>query len=1022
MRFTILGPVEAVAPGSDVPGLAPRHRAVLAYLLLHAGAVISTDRLIDAMWGPLPPDSARAQIQTTIAAIRRMLRAADADRMLATRPAGYVITPEPGQLDLDEFTSLTVGAPAVSDDPGAAVDRIRAALALWRGEPLAGLTAHYVESARARLNGQMLTAVERLADLELARGRHDDLIDELSVHAAANPLRERLRCQLMLALHRAGRQTDALHAARTFRETLADEQGLDPSHAFGKLEQDILRDAPDLRPPVTAPAKPQVTSFLPYDVPDFTGREDELDELIRLWSGNNTGVVTISAIDGMAGVGKTTLAVHLGHRLADRFPDGQLFVDLQAHTAGQPPLDAGAALEILLGQLGLPAQHIPASVADRAALWRSELSSRRVLAVLDNSLGVEQVRPLLPGTSSTLVLITSRRRLTDLDGAHALSLDVLPATDAVALFTAIVGERAAAEPLAVLDVLQLCGFLPLAVRIAAARLHHRPRWTVAHLADRLRDQRRRLAELATSERGVAAAFTLSYEHLTPDQQRMFRLLGLQPGRDITPEAAAALADLPLDDAETLLEDLLDAHVLTQHQLGRYTFHDLLREHALATAAAEEAPDARREALGRLFHHYLHTAATAVDHLYPEGKDRRPRVPAPDFPTSLPRDESEAISWLDSERANLMASGHYAAEHDWLSHTGRLAATLHRYLLGHAHQGDALALDDLALRAARRGGDTAAEARTLIDLGQVHFWWHGAYEKAAEHYRHALDLARGIGDRRAAADALQALGAVSTRRREYDRAREHGAQALALFRELGDRSGEARCLTYLGIVHERQGRYEDAHENHRQALQVHRATGSRIGETVVLNNIGLVHQRQGRYDEARHRHHEALELSRRFDFPGDEAESLNALAEAARSMGDLDRAATEHDSALTLARESRYRPEQARAHDGLARVHRDLGRFDLARDHARQALDLYTALAVPEADEIRTFLTGLPSAGNAPEPPETSAAGRPEESLPRPPSGWRARSDGWFGGCFFPPGVMCSVGSCELPGQTGTSQS
>ncbi|WP_407840727.1 tetratricopeptide repeat protein [Streptomyces sp. DSM 116496] len=976
MRFTILGPVEAVAPGSDAPGLAPRHRAVLAYLLLHAGVAISTDRLIDAMWGPLPPDSARAQIQTTIAAIRRMLRASEADGMLATRPAGYVITPEAGQLDLDEFTSLTATAAAVSDAPGDAADQIRAALALWRGEPLADITAHYVQSARARLNGQLLAAVERLAELDLARGRHDELIDELSVHVAANPLRERLCCQLMLALYRAGRQTEALDVARTFRATLADQQGLDPGHAFGKLEQDILRDAPDLRPPVTAPAKPQGINFLPYDVPDFTGREDEMDGLIRLWSGNNGGVVTISAIDGMAGVGKTTLAVHAGHRLADHFPDGQLFVDLQAHTAGQAPLDAGAALEMLLGQLGVPTQQIPASVADRAALWRSELSGRRVLAVLDNALGADQVRQLLPGSSRALILITSRRRLTDLDGAHALSLDVLPAAEALELFTAIVGQRAAAEPLAVLDVLQLCGFLPLAVRIAAARLHHRPRWTVAYLADRLRDQRRRLSELATSERGVAAAFTLSYEQLTADQQRMFRLLGLQPGRDISPEAASALADLPLDEAEMLLEDLLDAHVLTQHQLGRYTFHDLLREHALATAAAQETPGAQREALGRLFHHYLHTACTAIDHLYPEGKNRRPRIPAPQTPAWPPRDEAEAITWLDGERANLMASAQYAAEHDWLPHVGQLAATLHRYLLGHAHQADALVLNGLALGAARRSGDAAAEARTLIDRGQVYFWWHGDYEQAAEHFRNALDLASETGDQGLAASALAALGTVSTRRREYDLAHDQCAQSLALFRELGDRGGEARCLTDLGIVHERRGRYDDAHEHHRQSLLAYRETGSRIGETVVLNNIGLLYQRQGRHDEARHHHRQALDLSRRFDFPGDEAESLNALAEAARSMGDLAQAVAEHDNALTVAREFSYRPELARAHGGLAHVHRDLGRIDLAHDHARQALDLYTALAVPEADEIRTFLAELPPSANEPEPTEAPTAGRP----------------------------------------------
>ncbi|WP_338496213.1 BTAD domain-containing putative transcriptional regulator [Streptomyces sp. SJL17-4] len=961
MRFTILGPVEARAPGPGSPGLAPRHRAVLAYLLLHSGVAISADRLVDAMWGPLPPDSARAQIQTTIAAIRRMLRASGADHMLATRPAGYVIDPEPGQLDLHEFTDLIAGAPAGSDDARGAVERIRTALALWRGEPLADVTGHYVPGARTRLNGQRLTAVERLAELELSLGRHDDLIDELTAHVAANPVRERLCCRLMLALHRAGRQPDALRVARDFRTALAEEQGLDPGHAFSKLEQDILRDAPDLRAPAAtpAPARPQGINFLPYDVPDFTGRDGELDGLTRQWAGNSGGVVTISAIDGMAGVGKTTLAVHAGHRLADRFPDGQLFVDLRAHTAGQAPLDSGAALGVLLGQLGVPAQHIPESVAERAALWRSELAGRRVLAVLDNALGTDQIRPLLPGSSSpALILITSRRRLTDLDGAHALSMDVLPAADAVELFTAIVGERAVAEPLAVLDVLQLCGFLPLAVRIAAARLHHRRSWTVAYLADRLRDQRRRLAELATSERGVAAAFTLSYQQLTPDQQRMFRLLGLQPGRDIGPDAAAALAGLPPEQAETLLEDLLDAHVLIQLQPGRYTFHDLLREHALATAAAEEPPHAQHEAVGRLLHHYLHTASTAVDHLYPEGRNRRPRIPAPDTPTPAPtpRDGAEAIAWLDGERANLMAAGQYATEHDRRPHTSRLAATLHRYLLGHAHQADALTLHGLALRDSRRSGDTTAEARTLIDVGEVLFWWHGAYERAAEHYREALGLARESGDQVAAARALQNLGDVSRRLRDYDRAHDHCVESLALFRDIGDLAGEARCLTGLGTDHERQGRHEEAHDHHRQALRAYREAGSRIGETIVLNNIGLLCQRQGRYDEARRHHHDALELSRRFDFPGDEAESLNALAEAARSMGDLDRAAVEHDSALALAHEFGYRPEQARAHRGLAHVHRDLGRIDLAHDHARQALDLYTALAVPEAEEIRAFLT------------------------------------------------------------------
>ncbi|WP_018349787.1 AfsR/SARP family transcriptional regulator [Longispora albida] len=959
MRFTILGPVETAAPGTQPPPLAPRHRAVLAYLLLHAGVVISTDRLIGAMWGPLPPDSARAQIQTTVAAIRRMLRASGAGHMLTTHPAGYKLTPEPGQLDLDEFTTLVSAAQGSSGGQRAAADQIRVALALWRGEPLAGITADYVQGARARLNGQRLTAIERLADLELSLGHSSDLIDELAIHVAANPARERLCGQLMLALHRAGRQPDALQAARTFRAALAEEQGLDPGHAFSTLEQAILRDDPSLRPAVTAPATSPRVNFLPFDLPDFTGREEELGRLTRAQTGGDGGVVTISAIDGMAGVGKTALAVHAGHRLADRFPDGQLFVDLQAHTAGQEPLDASAALEILLGQLGVPPERIPASPAERAAVWRAELSGRRVLAVLDNARSADHVRPLLAGTTSALILITSRRRLTDLDGAHALSMDVLPAADAAELFTSIVGQRATAKPVAVLDVLQLCGFLPLAVRIAAARLHHRPRWTVEYLAGRLRDQRRRLSELTTSERGVAAAFTLSYQQLDPGQQRMFRLLGLQPGRDIGPEAAAALAGLPPDRAEQLMEDLLDAHVLAQHQPGRYTFHDLLREHALATADAQEPPDAQREALSRLFDHHLHAASAAMDLLYPAGKNRRPHIPAPGTPVSLPRDEAEAVTWLNAERANLIAAGHHTARHGWLTHTSHLAATLHRYLLGHAHQADALTLHGLALEANQRRGDTAAEARTLLDLGEVHYWWYGHYEQAASHYRHALRLSSDIGDHGAQARALQNLATCHQRQREHDQAHSHYQQALALFRELGDRAGEARTLTSLGTVHEHQGRYEEAHDHHRQALHIHRETGSRIGETVVLNNLGLVYQRQGHYDQARQHHRDALRLCRAHGFPGDEAESLNGLAETARSMGELSQAADDHSAALAIAVEVSYRPEQARAHNGLARTHRDLGHIGLARDHARHALDLYTALGVPEAGEVRALLSDLP---------------------------------------------------------------
>ncbi|WP_457452118.1 AfsR/SARP family transcriptional regulator [Streptomyces sp. M18.1] len=647
VRFSILGPVEVSVAGRPLPGMAPRHRGVLAHLLLNARTVLGAGQIIDAMWGPAPPDTARAQIHASVAAVRRVLRAAGAAELLQTRPAGYVMALEPGQLDLEDFGDRLREAER-ADDPAQAAERIRQALSLWRGRPLADVKADYAAGARVRLQERRLTAYEHLADLELSLGRHEQLVDELSALVAAHPLRERLTGRLMLALHRAGRQADALAAARGLRRALAEQQGLDPGREFAALEQAVLRDDPALaarthpapRPgtgtgagtgtgtgagpgtgtgpgPGTgagpgrglgaaggpaAPAPPGRArvphpprpNFLPYDSPDFSGRAAELAQLLAEPRGED-GEVTVSVIDGMAGIGKTALAVHAGHRLDERYPDGRLFVDLQAHTAGRAPMDAGSALGVLLRQLGIPAEQIPVSVAERAGLWRAELAGRRVLVVLDNVAGTDHVRPFLPGATRSLLLVTSRRRLTGLDGAACLSLDPLPAADAIELFTRIVGQRVDDEPLAALDILHLCGFLPLAVRIAAARLRHRQQWTAAHLADRLRDQRRRLAELSTSERGVAAAFAMSYQQLETEQRRMFRLLGLHPGPDVGSRAAAALAGVTPERAERLLEDLLDAHMVRQDEADRYTLHDLLRQYAHRPRRGRGEP---RRAAGR----------------------------------------------------------------------------------------------------------------------------------------------------------------------------------------------------------------------------------------------------------------------------------------------------------------------------------------------------------------------------------------------------------------------------------------
>ncbi|MEV0146054.1 MULTISPECIES: BTAD domain-containing putative transcriptional regulator [unclassified Nonomuraea] len=913
VRFSILGAVEVSAEGLELPSLAPRHRAFLGYLLLHSGTVLSVERLSQAMWGPTPPDTARAQVHAALTVIRRTLRAADAAHLVETRPAGYVITPEPGRLDLQEFATLVAEAESA---PARAVRALREALALWRGPAFADVQAHFAEGARARLEDRRLTAIERLVELELAAGRHAELIDQLAAELTAHPLRERLAGQLMLALHRAGRQADALAAGREYRRRLADEQGLDPGHAFLAVEKTVVRGErpaaavipPAEAEPPAAMAKP-AAAFLPYDIADFAGRSVQVEELCEPAS----RVVTIAAIDGMAGIGKTALAVHVAHRLAERYPDGQLFIDLHAHTAGQRPLEPAEALEVLLRQLGVPTERIPASMVERAALWRAELAGRRVLLVLDNAADAAQVRPLLPGASSSLVLITSRQRLTDLDGSRALSMDVLPLPDAVVLFTGIVGERADAEPEAVREVLLLCGFLPLAVRIAATRLRHRPRWSVAHLAERLRDERRRLTELARSERSVAAAFTLSYRQLTADQQRLFRLLGLHPGRDIEPHAAAALAELPVERAEDLLEDLLDAHMLQQRAFGRYVFHDLLRQYAAQLVAEQEPPDARHAALTRLLGHQLSTASAAMDVLYPDSAHRRPRVkqlPPPPVPL---HDVSQAQAWLDAERANLVL----AADRD-MAHTGLLATTLYRYLYDHAHHDDALALYGKALRAARCREDPAGEGRALTDLGWVHQVL-GSNDIAREHFDRALAACRTAEDRRGQARALIGLGRVCTDEGDHEPAREAHLRALELFRDIGDLFGEAVTLDYLGVVHERLGQYAQAADLHRQALNLFRDIGSRGGEADALDNLGAACTRLGRHAEARDHHEQALELYRRFGYRRGEAKALNSLAEIAATLGDLGRAVRLHTAALRLAVELNNPGEEKRAREAVARL-------------------------------------------------------------------------------------------------------
>ncbi|MGH3811473.1 MAG: tetratricopeptide repeat protein, partial [Pseudonocardiaceae bacterium] len=642
-------------------------------------------------------------------------------------------------------------------------------------------------------------------------------------------------------------------------------------------------------------------------------------------------------------------------------------------------------------------------VDERAAAYRSLLDGRRTLVVLDNAATVEQIRPLLPGTPSCLVVVTSRDALAGLvarDGARRLDLDLLPFLDAVALLRALIGERVEAEPDGAVTLAGQCARLPLALRVAAELAASRPATSLVELVGELADEQRRLDLLDAGgdpRTAVRPVFSWSYRHLSAEAARAFRLLGQHPGSDLDSYAAAALVDTSRDQAQHLLDLLGRAHLIAPTGPGRYGIHDLLRAYATYLATTEDSEAELRATLTRLFDHYLATAAIAMDALVPAEKHRRPRIPAAVTPTPPLADPTAARAWLDVERATLVAVTAHTATRSWPDQTIRLATILFRYLEAGGHYPDAVTVHTHALHAARDIGDLAAEAHALTNLGTV-YWQQGSYQKAIDRFHQALTLAREIGDRLGEGRALGNLGNVHRQQGRYQQATDHQQQAVALFREIGEQAGELIALANLGVVFWRQGRYQQAEERLEQALtlsceignrtiEAHalgnlgvvfwrqgryqqgeerleqavtlfREIGDRAGEAEALDHLGNVHRQQGRYQQATDHQQHALALSREIGDRAGEAEALNDIAATCRAVGELHEADTQHNSALTLAVQIGDRYEQARAHDGLAHTHHATGDPDQARHHWQQALTRYTDLGVPEADDVRAHLAAL----------------------------------------------------------------
>ncbi|SEQ79979.1 DNA-binding transcriptional activator of the SARP family [Lentzea xinjiangensis] len=977
MEYRILGPLELWSAERSVALGGERQQKLLALLLLNAGAVVTFDRLIDELWED-PPQTARRQVCNAAAAVRRVVTGGGG--RLATSTHGYRLDLPDGSLDADRFRSAVRDAEVLAGrgEAARAVELLHGALDLWRGPVLAGLGSASIDAAGHVLAEQRLQAVERLAELRLELGEVTSLLGPLAGQVAEHPLRESLRATLVRALDRAGRRGDALAVFEEGRRALADQLGADPGPELRELHAELLRAQP------AAPRR----SPLPFDIPDFTGRESEVDSLVEAIGTRSPAIVTI---EGMGGIGKTALAVHVAHRLEDRFPDGRCYVDLRGFTAGTPPMTAGAALEVLLRQLGVPAEEVPVDPDARRELWLTEVSHRRVLVVLDNAADAHQVRALLPGAPGAVVIVVSRCHLMSIEGAVPVSLDVLPGDDAVALFRRIAGPRADAEPEAVAEVISLCGRLPLAIRIAASRFSRRP-WTVAHLADRLRDRQRRSRAFTANDLSVAGVLALSYHHLGTDRQELFRLLSLVPGADFDAHAAAALAGVPVFDAQDVLEELVECNLLMQRRADRYCLHDLVRDCARDLAGAAHAPSELDTARHRLFDYYLHLADVRGRRSMP---GRRGFEPELRWPAELPASESEDddIRQLRAEYKNMVAVAGYASTHGWHVHAWQLPCLLMPYLTRVGQRSGVLELSRNALKAARALGDRRGESMALTTIAFA-LREAGRHGEVLEFLDRAIAISRELGDLPAAVGGLRDLGASQVQAGMLEAAAASFAEAVALARSTGDQRAEVNSAIDLGLVDCNLGRHAEAEARFRDALAVHQLDGYVGGEVVVLINIGwlaqlrgrdaeavvaleravrlsreigmsrgegislawlgVTYRRLGRTEDAVRVGREALESARRMDLREPEGDALNGLAETYLAAGRLREAETMLWQAEELAMAGALPMVRARAHEGLAHVAHRRGDHDWARTHWERALELYPAGAV-DAENPRAHL-------------------------------------------------------------------
>jgi DNA-binding SARP family transcriptional activator len=953
VRFRILGPLE-IWTGQDWSGIgAAKWRALLAALLLNAGQVVSTERLITELWGDEPPERAANLVSVYVLRLRRLIGDPQG-RVLATRAPGYQLRLEAGDLDAHAFESLTAQGRQALDrgDAPHAATVLAEGLALWRGAALADVPPSGLVTAEAdRLEESRLTALELRMTADLHCGRPAELVPQLRRLISDHQLREGLWVLLMQSLDYAGRRAEAIAAFSDARQALADELGVDPGPELRHLYQrllaaDVAAEAPGAAltgsngsnghgPPVTpegpaggAAAEPAAEpagaanepaagpatlpaaappAQLPTDIADFTGRASHLHQLRGLLArpadADSPAAVTVAVVAGTPGLGKTALAVHAAHALRRDFPDGQLYVSLRG--ASEQPLVPEEVLARLLRDLGASPDRIPAGLEERAALYRTRLTDRRVLIVLDDAHDAAQVRPLLPGSGSCAVIVTSRHSLGDLAGSRLIDLDVLDDDEARGLLTAIIGEeRVGAEPGPVREVLDACAGLPLAIRIAGARLRARRGWAVRTLARRLADQRRRVDELTAGDLAVRACFDVSFDslqHLATgsgvDAAHAFRLLGLWQGARISLPAAADLLGQPEDPVADALETLVDAHLLESPEPDWYGFHDLLRAYAAERAQAQEAPEAVTGAVGRLLHWYLRSADAAASVVAPYRDRVRIDPDAPpagglEFATA-----DEALAWTVRERANLVTATRQAAAAGLHDVAWKLPVAIMACFDRHGYRAEWIATHEIALESARAAGDRYGEAWVLNNIGMVLSQQRD--ENAISYLEQALAVREELGDRRGQAQVKNNIAFDYQNRGRHELALPALADALELQRQLGHRYGEGVALVNFAEAYVELGRYEDAIASSQEALPIVREIGSSRVEGYLLFNLGRAHLDLGHADESASLLEQALAIHAADGDKYGQAQDLERLGEARIKAGQHAAARTAWEQAAGL---------------------------------------------------------------------------------------------------------------------------